>query len=126
MPAPPRAQIDDLISEYLGGTRRAGTTTLPEGTPSGEEEVMVAAGFSGPLRVMVAGRLHERSDDQIVASVFSLSRAAPHLFGARLGEFEADVRELLARASPAGRFAERSQAIELVIWGTENAPGSAS
>jgi SAM-dependent methyltransferase len=115
-PAPPRGEIEDLITAYLGATRRAGTGLLPEGTPSGEDEIMVAAGFSGPERVTVAGRTHERSTDQIVASVFSLSRAAPHLFGARVREFEADLRALLARASPACEFSERSREIELVIW----------
>ncbi|MDX6655048.1 MAG: hypothetical protein QOH18_2318, partial [Solirubrobacterales bacterium] len=55
LPSPPRAAIDDLIRTYLGATRRAGRATLPAGTPSGEDDVMVAAGFSGPERLRVAG-----------------------------------------------------------------------
>jgi SAM-dependent methyltransferase len=115
-PSPPRAEIEDLIRAYLGPIRRAGRTTLAEGTPSGEDAVMVAAGFSGPRRVTVAGRSYDRSEDEIVASVFSLSWAAPHLFAERIGEFEAELRRLLRRAAPDGRFAERAREIELVIW----------
>lgn len=116
LPPPPHAEIRDLIHEYLGPTRRAGTTTLTKGTPAGEDAVMLAAGFSGPRRVTVAGQLHERSEEEVVASVFSLSWAAPHLFADRIGKFDAELRRLLQRASPAGRFAERAREIELVIW----------
>lgn len=116
LPSPPRAEIGNLIHEYLGPIRRAGNKTLPEGTPSGEDAVMVAAGFSEPRRVTVAGHTYERSEDEVVASVFSLSWAAPHLFSDRVGEFEAELRRLLRRASTGGRFAERAREIELVIW----------
>jgi hypothetical protein len=119
LPSPPRAAIDDLIRTYLGATRRAGRATLPAGTPSGEDDVMVAAGFSGPERLRVAGRLHERSEDEVVASVFSLSSAAPRLFGDRLAEFEAELRRLLRERSPSGRFAEQARDVELAIWTPE-------
>jgi SAM-dependent methyltransferase len=116
LPPPPHAEIGDLIHEYLGPTRRAGTTTLTEGTPAGEDAVMVTAGFSGPRRVTVAGCIYERSEEEVVASVFSLSWAAPHLFADRIGKFETELRRLLRLASPNGRFAERARGIELVIW----------
>jgi SAM-dependent methyltransferase len=116
LPAPPHAEIEDLIREYLGPTRRAGGTTLDQGTPSGEDAVMVGAGFSGPRRVTVTGQIHERSEDEIVAAVFSLSWAAPHLFADKIGTFETELRRLLRRASPDGRFAERAREVELVIW----------
>jgi SAM-dependent methyltransferase len=118
-PSPPRAAIDALIRTYLGATRRAGATTLPMGTPSGEEEVMFAAGFSDPRRERVAGHVYERSEDEIVASVFSLSSSAPHLFGDRCEAFESQVRILLRQTSPAGRFSEQARAVELVIWQRE-------
>ena len=117
-PRPPRDEIDELVRAYLGPERRAGRGSLPGGTPpSGEEDVMRAAGFRGPTRVEAGGgRVFERSEDDVVASVFSLTGAAPHLFGERLAEFEADMRELLRRTSPEGRFAERQREIELVVW----------
>jgi SAM-dependent methyltransferase len=115
-PPPPHSEIKDLVHEYLGPVRRAGGRTLDAGTPFGEDAVMPEAGFSGPRRVTVAGHLYERSEDEVVASVFSLSWAAPHLFGERVGEFETALRRLLRRTSPEGKFAERTREIELVIW----------
>jgi SAM-dependent methyltransferase len=115
-PSPPRAAIEALICSYLGATRRAGRTTLPQGTPSGENEIMLAAGFAGPERVSVAGHVYERAEDEIVASVFSLSSAAPHLFGESLDAFEVDLRSLLRKTAPRGTFAEQARAVELVIW----------
>jgi SAM-dependent methyltransferase len=116
-PAPPRTQIGELIRGYLGAERRAGRGVLPAGTPSGEEQIMQRAGFEGPTRLQVGGeQITLRSEDEIVASIFSLSSAAPHLFGERLGEFDEDLRTLLREASPSGRFAERPRPIELVIW----------
>ena len=78
---------------------------------------MVAAGYRGPVRIGVAGgRVFERSEDDVVASVYSLSYAAPHLFGERLGAFEAELRALLRSVSPTGVFSERQREVELVIW----------
>ena len=57
-----------------------------------------------------------RSTNEIVASVYSLSYAAPHLFADQSESFEADLRDLLAAASPTGVFRERARDIELVIW----------
>ena len=107
-PPPPRAEIAELVYRYLGPTRREGV--------SGEDEVLAAAGFSGPRRVIVPGHVHERSEDDVVASVLSLSWAAPHLFGDRINRFETDLRERLRRTAPDGRFAERAREVELVIW----------
>lgn len=78
---------------------------------------MRAAGYRGPVRLQVGGGdVRDRTENEVLASVFSLSSAAPHLFGDRLGQFERDLRDLLLRASPSGRFAERTREVELVIW----------
>jgi SAM-dependent methyltransferase len=116
-PQPPRREIGELVERYLGPVRRAGQGTLPGGTPSGEGEIMVAAGFAGPRRRVLDGRrVVERSEDEIVASIFSVSGSAPHLFGSRLAEFERDLRHVLRRVSPGGRFCEVSQTMQLIIW----------
>ena len=116
LPAPPHDRIGDLVRSYLGPVRRAGQGTLPEGTPAHEEGIMAEAGYSGPRRLVIPGRVVERSEDEVVASVFSRSSGAPHLFGERLGEFEAELRALLRETAPDGRFSERSREIELVLW----------
>lgn len=77
--APPHDAIEALVTQYLGPVRRAGRRFLPNGTATGEEDIMRAAGFSGPRRVQVSGRVVERSADDVVASVFSRSSSAPHL-----------------------------------------------
>jgi len=118
-PSPPHAAIGDLIRAYLGEVRRAGRGTLPGGTPSGEAGIMLAAGFTGPERLRIAGRIYERSEDEVVASVFSLSSAAPHLFGDRLADFESELRTLLRDRSPSGWFAEQAHDVELLIWSPE-------
>lgn len=116
-PQPPREEIDALVRSYLGPVRRAGRAAIPGGTASGEDEILAAAGFGGPRRLEVGGgHVFERSEDEVVASVFSLSSAAPHLFGERLDEFELELRELLRRASPEGRFAERAREVGVSIW----------
>jgi hypothetical protein len=50
------------------------------------------------------------------ASVFSTSSTAPHLFADRQEDFEADLRKILAQASPAGRFSIRLSDNILRIW----------
>ncbi|GAA4685809.1 class I SAM-dependent methyltransferase [Phytohabitans rumicis] len=111
--APPYDEIDALIARYLGPVRRAGQGLLPGGTLGGEEDVMRAAGYRGPARLVVGGDTAvERSTDEVVAAVFSLSNAAPHLFGERLADFERDLRALLG----GGPFTEHTHPVELVIW----------
>ncbi|WP_410674978.1 class I SAM-dependent methyltransferase [Amycolatopsis sp. cmx-4-68] len=112
----PHAEITELVRRYLGPVRRAGQGSLPHGTPGGETEIYRAAGFHGPHRFTVPGRVVGRDTDDVVAKVFSLSSSAPHLFGGRRAEFEAELRELLHRANPTGRFSERLDAIAVDLW----------
>ncbi|MEU1586028.1 class I SAM-dependent methyltransferase [Micromonospora sp. NPDC005710] len=116
-PRPPWSQIDELVASYLGPVRRAGQGLLPAGTPSGEAEIMRAAGFTGPTRITVEqGMVVQRSVDEIRSAVFSLSSAAPHLFADRLPAFEADLRHLLTTVARNGSFAERRRDIDVAIW----------
>jgi hypothetical protein len=45
-----------------------------------------------------------RDIDAVIANYFSMSYCAPHLFGDRLGEFEAALRRELQAHSPSGLF----------------------
>jgi SAM-dependent methyltransferase len=123
-PRPPRREIDALVTRFLGPGRRAGQRTLPpvpiQEPDRGrvEDGIYRAAGFTGPTRLKVAGSVVERSAEDVLASVFSLSGAAPHLFGARLGDFEAALRQLLADAGPDGRFSEQLREIAVDVWRT--------
>jgi SAM-dependent methyltransferase len=116
-PRPPRADIAALVARYLGPVRRAGQGALPAGPPAGEDDAMREAGFQGPARTKVGGgTVWDRSEDEVVASVFSLSSAAPHLFGERLRSFEDELRAMLRAASPSGRFCERAREVALDVW----------
>ncbi|TCC02005.1 class I SAM-dependent methyltransferase [Kribbella soli] len=116
-PRPPWDRIDELVARYLGPVRRAGQGVLPTGTRPGEEEVMRAAGYAGPTRLIVGGNeIEDRTVDDVVASVFSLSSSTPHLFGADRAAFEADLRDLLTDAADNGLFAEQRREIEAVVW----------
>ncbi|RSM60143.1 SAM-dependent methyltransferase [Kibdelosporangium aridum] len=115
-PRPPHAAIAELVRAYLGPARRAGQGSLAQGTASGEAGIYRAAGFGGPQRIEVPGRVLARSTDEVVAAVFSLSSAAPHLFGDELAKFEAELRQLLHDTSPSGTFSEQTREIGIDIW----------
>ena len=117
-PPPPRDRIRALVVSYLGPERRAGRGVVAGGyTPGDEESVFCAAGFVGPEIVTVAGGdVFERSEDQVIASVLSLSSATPHLFGNRLPAFLDDLRRLLRDTSPSRMFSEQLQDIRLFVW----------
>jgi SAM-dependent methyltransferase len=122
-PLPPDDALDQLRRQYLGSERRAGQG-IRNTSPSGEDQVFREAGFL-PAQVVTAGdqRVIERAADDIVASVFSLSSTAPHLFGNRREAFEADMREILAHASSSGRFCVRLPDNILRIWRLPGLPG---
>ena len=121
-PRPPRRRIEALVSDYLGERRRAGRgfrdleRVSPDERDRIEAGIFRAAGFTGPARFEVPGRIVTRSADDVVAGVFSLSYAAPHLFGDRVAQFEDELRDLLAEASPTGEFSEEMQEIAVDLW----------
>ncbi|HUN36161.1 MAG TPA: class I SAM-dependent methyltransferase [Trebonia sp.] len=122
-PPPPQEALDQLRRDYLGADRRAGQI-IRNTSPDGEDQVFRAAGFL-PAQTLMAPdqRVIERTADDVVAYMFSLSSTAPHLFGDRQQAFEADMRAILARASPAGRFSVRLPDNRLRIWRRPALPG---
>ncbi|MBV6700865.1 bifunctional 2-polyprenyl-6-hydroxyphenol methylase/3-demethylubiquinol 3-O-methyltransferase UbiG [Kitasatospora aureofaciens] len=118
-PAVPHAAIGELVRHYLGPVRRAGRGVLAGGTPGDEAAVLTRAGFTGPERLVVpGGQPLDRTADDAVAEVFSMSFSAPHLFGPDRDAFEADLRRLLEHSSPSGRFSARQPSTEAFVWRT--------
>lgn len=113
----PREAIKELIRSYLGPARRAGQGFVSDkGPPWNATEALDAAGFGEPVELPVpAGQVYERSEDDIVASFYSQSSSAPHLFGERLGEFEHELRALLRAHAPADGYRERVSDMSLLI-----------
>jgi hypothetical protein len=115
-PPPPDDALDQLRRRYLGRDRRAGRG-IRNTSPSGEDGVFQQAGFLPAETVIVPDqRAVEQTADDIVARVFSSSASAPHLFGDRRQDYEADVRKILAQESPSGRFSVRLPDNILRIW----------
>lgn len=115
-PRPPRSAINELVERYLGPASRRGKGFLSPDKAHREDEVYRAAGFNGPQRIEVPGQVVERTSDQIVAGIFSLSSSTPHLFAERREAFEADLRRLLRDANPKGIFSEQMRGIAVDIW----------
>ncbi|HET7093480.1 MAG TPA: class I SAM-dependent methyltransferase, partial [Thermomicrobiales bacterium] len=116
-PPPPYEAIRSLVRRWLGPVQRAGQGRLPHGSPGDEETVLAAVGFAGPERLeLPAGPPRIRTEDDVVAWVWSLSGSAPHLFGEQRGAFEAELRGALRVASPTGVFAEAPPATDVRMW----------
>jgi len=115
-PPPPHDRIRELVTSYLGEGKRAGSAR-DRTAVSGEDTVWRGAGFDGPRVVRVESRqVLNRSVDDIVASVLSMSFSAPHLFGDRLPTFVEDLRALLTREGRENGFAERVPDALLKFW----------
>ncbi|WP_405056671.1 class I SAM-dependent methyltransferase [Kribbella sp. NBC_01505] len=110
---PPWDAIDELVARYLGSEER----DLPRGTKGGEDDVMRAAGYTGPTEIVTGGGVVDiRTVDEVMSAVLSLSSSTPHLFGARLPDFERDLRALLEAAASDGRFGEPRRPVTVKIW----------
>jgi SAM-dependent methyltransferase len=108
----PRAEIAELVERWLGTDKRAGQGLRVFGEEP--RNVLDRAGLRNRRDIEVErDETYARSEDEIVASVFSQSFSAPHLFGARVGEFEAELRALLDGRGP---FHERPRSITLTLW----------
>jgi SAM-dependent methyltransferase len=116
-PRPPRQKIAELVAGYLGPVRRAGQGLIPDGPPEVADETLLGAGFSRLDRLETGGgMIVSRTEDDVVASVFSLSSSTPQQFGSQLGQFERDLRSLLRSVSPDGHFAERMREMAVDLW----------
>jgi len=103
-PPIPHDEIHEIIRRYLGPRRRAGQGYRPD-THERYEDALRRTRFGAPRVVFAPGRPDVVRDvDGVLAGYLSMSFASPHLFGDRLGAFEADVRTLLTERSPTGLF----------------------
>lgn len=109
----PHAEIEALVEQFLGSAKRAGRGFR---TWDGRDprDAIEATGLRNRREIEVErDETFERSEDELVSAVFSLSTAAPHLFGDRVDEFEAELRALLYGRGP---FHERPRSITLTVW----------
>ena len=106
-PGPPRIphdEIRELVRNYLGSTSRAGQGTAPVQALS-LEDALAASRFGAPRVIFAPGIPdHVQDIEGVLSNYFSMSYAAPHLFGDRVEEFADEVRDLLRGRSPEGVF----------------------
>lgn len=107
--SPPWGAINRLVEQYLGPKQ-----AVPGDSPGNENVIYRSAGFSGPCDMEIPGCIVQRSAEEIAASVYSLSRSTPHLFGSYLPAFDRDLRALLSKSSD--EFTERTNPIVLHLW----------
>jgi ubiquinone/menaquinone biosynthesis C-methylase UbiE len=114
-PPIPHDEITQLVDRYLGPRRRAGQG-FSKSLPDRYEDALARTRFGAARIVFAPGRPDiVRDVDSVVAGYFSMSWAAPHLFGDERLRFEADLRALLHTHAPAGRFWDWPGDTELVI-----------
>jgi SAM-dependent methyltransferase len=106
-PPIPHAAVRAVIERFLGPRRRAGHGLAALAAPPADryEDALARTRFGRPECHYAAGRPDiVRDIDGVIANYFSMSYCAPHLFGDRLGEFEAALRRELQAHSPSGLF----------------------
>jgi SAM-dependent methyltransferase len=103
-PRIPHDEILSLVDTYLGQRRRSGQGYTSPPTDRWEA-ALSRTRFGQSREVLAPGRPDIVQDaDGVLANYLSMSYAAPHLFGDRLGDFESDLRQLLAARSGSGLF----------------------
>jgi SAM-dependent methyltransferase len=111
----PHAEIEAIVKKYLGPTKRAGQGPAPI-RGHRFEDVLVRTRFGTPVSIFAPGIPDlVRDSESVLSGYFSMSSSAPHLFGDRVEEFAADVRELLRSRSPEGVFWDWPGDTELIL-----------
>jgi SAM-dependent methyltransferase len=115
-PRVPHAEVLELIISYLGEATRHYLATWDAGEPERFEDTLALTRFGGSRTIYAPGRPDLIRDvDAVVANYFSLSYAAPRLFGDRRAEYETELRRLLHDHSPTGLFWDWPGDTEMVI-----------
>lgn len=112
----PHEQIRELITTFLNSPLRSGNRTVADYSVERFEHTLQRTSFGTSRTVFAPGRPDiVRDADGVVAGCLSMSYAAPQLFGPRLDEFTATLRDLLERHSPTGRFWDWPGDTEILI-----------
>jgi ubiquinone/menaquinone biosynthesis C-methylase UbiE len=112
----PHEQIRALITTFLNSELRSGNRLVADYSVERFEQTLERTSFGTPRTVFAPGRPDIIRDiDGVVAGCLSMSYAAPHLFGPRLGEFITALRELLEDHSPTGWFWDWPGDTEILI-----------
>jgi SAM-dependent methyltransferase len=112
----PHERIRELITTFLNSELRSGNRLVADYSVERFELTLRRTSFGTSRTLFAPGRPDIIRDvDGVIAGCLSMSYAAPPLFGARLDEFIAALRELLERSSPTGRFWDWPGDTEILI-----------
>jgi SAM-dependent methyltransferase len=115
-PMIPYDAAQELIIRFLGESTRTYLETWARKPVERFEDVLAKTRFGRPRVVYAPGRPDiVRDIDSVVAGYFSMSYAAPPLFGERRDEFESALRALLLAHSPQGLFWDWPGDTEIVL-----------
>jgi ubiquinone/menaquinone biosynthesis C-methylase UbiE len=115
-PVIPHEAIEELIITYLGEDTRNYLERWKVEAPVRFPVTLSQSRFGGSRTVYAPGRPDLIRDiDTVVDNYFSMSYAAPRLFGDRRVDYEADLRRLLHAQSPSGLFWDWPGDTEMVI-----------
>lgn len=114
-PPIPHDEIKAIVERYLGTTRRAGQGIARVRTHR-FEDILVRTRFGTPQSIFAPGIPDlVRDSESVLSGYFSMTFSAPHLFGDRVEDFAAEVRELLKSRSPEGVFWDWPGDTEVVL-----------
>lgn len=105
--SPWKDAIRSVIKEFLGEERRAGQGTFQHHNRP-YSEIMEESPFNQVEEMRVPVQ-RTWTTDSILGYLYSTTFAAPHLFGDRLGEFEAKAKATLADFSDDDTFGEENE-----------------
>lgn len=115
----PHGQIRELVTAFLGAPLRSGNRLVADYSVERFEHTLARSSFGTSRTVYAPGRADIvrgiDGTDGVIAGCLSMSYAAPHLFGARLPGFLAELRALLERNAPDGRFWDWPGDTEILI-----------
>jgi SAM-dependent methyltransferase len=104
-PRIPDAEVQALISLYLGRERRSGSRPASWFGSERFEATLARTSFGPATTLHAPGRPDITRDiEGVISGYLSMSYAAPHLFGDRLDAFVDDLRRLLGARTATGRF----------------------
>jgi hypothetical protein len=114
-PAVPNDEVHELIRRYIGEPQIL--NFCPPTTGDERWEVTIAKTSFGTPRILHAPGVADfvRDVDSVVANYYSMSYAAPPLFGEAREEYEAELRRLLWEHSPEGLFWDWPGDTEIVV-----------
>jgi len=94
-----------IVQRYLGEVRRTGNSYYVE--PKERFEALLDRSPFRKFEVFTHDYIREWTIESVIGFLFSTSFASRRLFGARVREFEQELKDELLNLEPSGRFAEK-------------------